>query len=105
MKQISHREYLDKLRYINDKWNEPSRSDYYSMQIAQRVDGVLSKRVPKLENFKIPFEVTEQKKRVSKEQASVWSKSFWLPLLGMGKKGKKQKFRVRKSDGTIEEGD
>lgn len=81
MRQVSHREYLAKLSWLDDQWNEPTRSDYYLMQIAQKVVGVLAKQ-PELDTLKIPFEVAGKKKKISKEQATIWSKQRWLGGIG-----------------------
>lgn len=97
MRAISHREYRDKLQWISGRWNEHSKEDYYLMQIAQMVDGVLKKRYRDLDEFKMTFQVgtPKQKKGITKEQATLWSKLRWAPLLA----GVKGAFRGRKDKG------
>lgn len=103
-----------RLSYIEEQWNEPDRKDYYLMQIAAEIRGVLRKQIPKLDTFKIPFEWSgSQKPKMTKEQATVAAKSKWLSWLGAfggkktkGKDGKEKTLvrrRVKHPDGTIEE--
>jgi hypothetical protein len=74
------------MEWLKKQWNEPSRSDYYMMQVAREVHCVLHKNPGqvKVGMFKIPFLF---KKLVAvpqsvKERMVAHSKSFWGAILG-----------------------
>lgn len=54
---MPHREFMMYDEWLHEEWNRPDRHDYYLMQIAARVAGVLSKRPDRytLDKFKIAF--------------------------------------------------
>lgn len=86
----SHREYRTRLAWIEMQWNEPDKTDHYLMQIAQRVQQVLSEQPNKitLEQQEIPFVMKKVEKgkkvkgRVTTEQATKWMKAKWMAAVG-----------------------
>lgn len=84
MKSMSHREYLTRLAWIEENWNDPDRSDYYLMQIAQEIRKVMSKKPKniKLDHLKIKFGMKED---LQKKQADR-SKQIWLQALNQLRK-------------------
>jgi len=89
MAKTSHREYLLWMDYLQAEWNQPSRSDYYLMQIAEKVTkafGGNKKWGPG--KFKLPFgrkksagtakPLTDLQKKVRMEQ----SKARWKSAVG-----------------------
>lgn len=76
--------------YLEEQWNEPSRTDYYLMQVAAFVEAVLKKKVQPLKKFRIPFKfkrtsITPKPKRLTpkdkKEQAKA-AKARWFGFVG-----------------------
>lgn len=91
MQKTTRREYLAWLAWLDKEWEHPSRTDYYLMQIAAEVNGVLRKKGPlKLDNFKLRF--TDDKKQPKKETTQQ-SKSRWLGLFRAMKVKVKRKQR------------
>lgn len=53
---MTHRQFMAWQFWEAEQWNQPSRSDYYAMLIANRVDHVLAeKKDSNLEPYVIPF--------------------------------------------------
>jgi hypothetical protein len=61
MAKFTHREYRTRLAWLRAQYNQPSRTDYYLMQIAGYVKASAgSKRSWKPSDFKILFDVGDQ---------------------------------------------
>lgn len=62
---MTHRQFRAWVEFLREDWNNPSRSDYYQMQVALEVvrsrAGTKSRRL-KLNDLKIPFEERSVKK-------------------------------------------
>lgn len=90
MHRHTHREYRTWQVWLDQQWNEPSRTDNYLMQIAQEIRRVLHKHPErvKLDLFKILFEWRKRsvQPKITKEEATKRSKARWLGFLGMGVK-------------------
>ena len=78
-KGMSHREYLTRMAWLEENLNDPERSDFYLMQIAQEVRRVLSKKPNKikLKDFRIKF--TPKVENVT--SAMQKSKQVWMAAL------------------------
>ena len=67
------------------QWNRPSRTDYYLMRIAQRIQQVLRKNPNsiKLEQQKVEFLTKGEKDKpaVDPKKATSWMKARWLGML------------------------
>ncbi len=65
----THREYLTRLAWLDEQWNQPSRADHYLMQVAQEVRRVLHKNPGQvlLDHFRIPFVQKKPKKKLKPE--------------------------------------
>lgn len=87
----THRQHITWLAWLSsiDRWNEPSRSDWYAMQIAAAIQGTRGKKVTDLSSLKIPFKFQDQKPQpeLSKEEkikrAAEIEKMRWAQRLGM----------------------
>lgn len=81
------------MAWFNQQYDEPSRSDYYLMQIAQEVRRVLSKNPSRVRllDFKLPFGKTSTDKKV-KEDISKKAISRWIGYFG-GKVIRKYKYQ------------
>lgn len=83
---ITHRQYEMWQLWLDQQWNKPSRTDHYLMQIAMEVrrPNVKGSKNLKMKDFVIKF--TSQDGRVgsklSKEQATAFSKAKWLSAFG-----------------------
>lgn len=95
MASMSNREYNVRLAWLDRQMNEPSRSDFYLMQIAQEVRRVLSKKPETIlleDHFKIKFgrSSTEPKEltQEDKDRATAVARSRWMGLVGPGGKKK-----------------
>lgn len=67
MKHISYREYLIWQAHFLAEWDEPSKTDFYLMQVAQLICQVNAKKGKRyrLEQFRIRF---KEQKRVETEE-------------------------------------
>jgi len=70
MQRITHREYLIWMRYLEEQWEKPSRTDNYLMQIAAEVRRVLhsNPRRIKQSHFLLSFNGKEKKKPTEEEK-------------------------------------
>jgi len=86
----TYREYRTWMIWLEEQWNEPSRTDYYLMQIAREVATVLMKNsdTVKVGQFKLPFEIKpklDQNSKPPKPDAktiATRAKQGWLARLG-----------------------
>jgi len=69
--------------WMDDQWENPSRSDHYLMRIAQRVQQTWSKEKISLEDQKISF---KRKKALTQEEKIAQSKAAWRGGLAMAKR-------------------
>jgi len=53
-RRVSHREHQAWLRYLDDEFNQPDRTDYYLMQIAAVIQGLFARGV-KMDSFRLKF--------------------------------------------------
>ena len=85
MERHTHRELLAWNEWLDEQWNQPTRSDHYLMQIAQEVRRSFAKKCPKFSAFKIPFQTPKPAKPVSPEtiaQRAAIAKAIWSQRLG-----------------------
>jgi len=84
MKKHTHREYLMWIRYLDKEWNQPSRTDYYLMQIAAKIQGLFSKNSTsiKIANFLLPFKRQKPKKPPTQKELVAQSKARWKSAVG-----------------------
>lgn len=93
---MSHREYLLRKRYLQEKnWGEPNKTEYYLMQIAQAVKQVLAKNPKrvKLSHFKMKFRKKGEGKRMTAQQRKLsagYAKARWFGIAGLSPDGKKR---------------
>lgn len=76
---LTHRQYLAWGAWFDGEWHRPSLSDHYSMQIAQEVRRVLSRKPNsiKLEHFKLQFERPTEKTEEDEQRQLEIDKSVW----------------------------
>lgn len=86
MKRVSYREYLVWMERFQGEWNNPSRSDYYLMQIAATQ---IKMKGEKLDRLKIPFkfEGRPSTSKMSVETATALAKARWHARLGVSEDG------------------
>ena len=80
---MTHREYRTQRIWLDEQWNEPSRTDHYLIQIAAYVCYVLSKKSKiNLSDFKLTFGIKDPAVRpqITKQKAAKRAKSRWLPF-------------------------
>jgi hypothetical protein len=86
MEQTPHRMYLAMVAWLDEQWNQPGRSDWYAMQIAQMVRNKNSKNPIGLSEFKIPFEFpqppTEEEIAEKQKQMLEAQKRKWFGIAG-----------------------
>ena len=90
MKRTTGREYLVWNQWLDNQWNEPSRSDKYIMSLSLQVANVLSKKFKgKIEDFKLDFKRDTGKPmtKEGKEQAAKLSKATWIGAVRAKKNG------------------
>jgi len=90
----SHREYRLRLEWLAAQNNEPSRSDFYLMQIAAEVRRVLHKtpNSVKTDDFQLKFSAVEESiTETNAKQRANKSKSFFGSLISMATRKKKGK--------------
>jgi hypothetical protein len=85
-KEMSYREYQAWQLRLEEAWNDPSRGDYYLMQIAAEIcrGRVKDPNDVKVGSFKIPitFDRPKPKVPVSKKMIG-WAKSIWAARVGL----------------------
>lgn len=88
--QTTHREYRTWVRWMQDEWNNPSRSDYYLMRISQRLIQTNSKTPDKhtLDEQKIPFGFGEKQDEPAQPKSRLslitdFAKARWCALVGL----------------------
>lgn len=55
MERTTHRQHLGWLAHLAEEMDRPSRSDWYAMQVAQRIDGAMGGKAGALDAYKLPF--------------------------------------------------
>jgi len=86
MQSLTQREFEARLTWIESDLNNPSRDDWYSMQVAAEIRKLRIKKEVNLTDLKLVTSKPEVPKSLpSKEEISL-SKSKWFNLLGI--KGK-----------------
>jgi len=90
MQEHTHREFKLWNTYLDDEWYRPSRSDYFLMRIAQRVQQVLMKEPnkAKLEHQEVFAKPEKQTADEEKEKVDR-SKSIWGGIVGLVKRKKR----------------
>lgn len=88
----TNREYNAWQVWLDNQWNIPTRDNYYNMQVAQRVQQVLSSNPNKiqLKHQKIDFTTKEKaKKKLTEDEKSkliAQSKAVWHNFLSTASK-------------------
>ncbi|MEM2932493.1 MAG: hypothetical protein QXI61_06600 [Nitrososphaerota archaeon] len=77
LSKITYREYLLWKEWIDNQWNNPSRTDYYLMQIAR----MLSSRKCSIDDFRLKFRLRSSK---NQKQQSI---DVWKSIMGINKDG------------------
>lgn len=87
MESMTHREFQTRWAWLQEQWNNPSRTDYYLIQIAREVRAVLSKNPNqiKFEHLRIKFKEKAEGRKPSVQKAAQWAKARWFGLTGKGK--------------------
>lgn len=89
MGRITHREFLVREAWVEQQWNRPSRTDFYLMRVAQRVQQVLAKNPGNitLEHQRVEIErkPVKPKTQLTLEQQTVRSKAAWLGAVSSDK--------------------
>lgn len=100
MREHTHREFKAIDAWLDEQWYCPSRSDYFLMRIAQRVQQVAFQiwgkdaRPIKLEHQEVfarpkkPEETKEESAETIKER-TLWSKIRWFGITGLLRKKEK----------------
>jgi|TARA_R110002096_G_scaffold55026_9_gene141621 hypothetical protein len=78
MKTMSHREYRTRLAWLEDQWEQPSRTDNYLMQIALEVARMMSRNKGAYNIGQFLLKFGREKKKVVTEQQAEQSKQSWL---------------------------
>jgi hypothetical protein len=65
------------LDWIERQWNKPSRTDYYLMRVAQRVQQQWSKKCVTIEDQKLQIKITKVRE-LTKEEKIARSKAIWI---------------------------
>lgn len=83
---MTHREFLTWECWLDMEWSRPSRSDYYTMQVATEVRRVLSKNpnAIQIKDFHLPFGEygKQQSKKASDAEIAQQAKASWAAILG-----------------------
>ena len=78
------------MAYFGEEWSSPSRSDYYSMQIAAEIRGIFNKNVT-VNSMKIPFDPVHGKRgqrprkstKEERDKATAIAKAAWAARVRM----------------------
>lgn len=89
MRSMTQREYLARLAWIEKDLGEPSRADYYAMQVAAEVrkanNKIKNPESVKLEDMKLRSQKVEKPRPVTRREAAARSRSRWFGVLGIKK--------------------
>ncbi len=82
----THREFLTMDGWLDEEWNNPSRSDFYMMQntlyMIREIRGLFTSKVNiKFEHMRLKFDREESKPK-SAEQVAMNSKAAWFAAVG-----------------------
>jgi hypothetical protein len=88
--RVSYREFRTHIAWYQLQLNHPSRSDYYVMQLTDRVDNVLNTkpRTIDLNKYQIKFDVGDFKPKRLTDSMLKMAKSMWRSRLGLKKPNK-----------------
>lgn len=85
----TNRQYLAWLAWLDKQWNEPSRTDYYLMRVAQTVTRIYhwltrDNSLITLTQFVIPFHTkpAEDEHEETVEEATAHSQAAWFAMTG-----------------------
>lgn len=78
LSRVTHREYLIWMERFREEWNEPSRTDYYLMQIA--ATQIMSKKRFSLDKLRIKFTTDRPSRTTTDVQMD---KARWALRLGI----------------------
>ena len=92
MEAHTHREYLVWMAWLEKEWNEPSRTDYQLMRIAQRIlqsQSTTPKKI-NLEDQRVDFKMVKKQppKKEDKQTIVDRSKSAWMGFVNRFKGNK-----------------
>jgi hypothetical protein len=93
MRSHTHRQYLSWMHWLNEEWDNPSRTDLYLMQVACEVRRVLARHPNKvtMSDFKLKFVVpgnapaskSGEEQADAAELATRRSQAKWFGALGL----------------------
>ena len=75
--EITSSEFLDWVVYLDDEPNRMKTEYYYLAQLATIMNNAFSKKPSKIENFILKFIDKKKEKKMTKEEATIISKSRW----------------------------
>jgi hypothetical protein len=87
MRSMTQREYEARMAWLDEELNNPSRTDWYLMQIAAEVRKSVVKDPSsvKLPSMKLKSSSPEPAKPITREEATARSKSRWFGMLSVKK--------------------
>jgi len=94
MRQTTDRQYRLWIAWLNEQINEPSREDYYLMQVSHSIHQLIASqsrngRAPALEKFKLKFGRDDsQRTPQTAEEATRRSQAAWGAMLDFVRSGK-----------------
>ena len=80
---MSHREYLTHLAWIEENYNDPSRTDHYLMQLILAVKQILAKNPDSVKVGPLKFGTKKLKKPKTPEERMMDSKRARYGALGL----------------------
>ena len=84
--KVTHRQYLVMVQWLKDQWDKPSRSDWYLMQVAQKVLMLLTKKELPVGSQKLTFEFkappTQEELEQDEEAKVLAEKLQWALAIG-----------------------
>lgn len=82
--KVSHREHQQWLEYLFDQWNQPSRTDYYLIQLTRVVVGLLGGSFSE-DSLRIKFRREERDMtsiKTAKQEGDI-ARARWFAYVGM----------------------
>ena len=80
LQRVSHREHKMWLRFLDDDYNHPSRTDWYIMRLCTVVDGLFRSNVD-IDSYKLKWQLQRQRRRRPETLAQM--KLRWFSMIGM----------------------
>lgn len=84
---LTHRQFLALSLFMEEEWNQPSRTDHYLMALRATIEAFaagFSKngKAPRFADMKLKFGKSDEAPKMTREEAAAISKARWFAATG-----------------------